>query len=171
MSGGHFNPAVTFAMFLDKRIDVKDMVGYWVFQLVGAVLASLAFGIILSRDAVASTYTVLAKPTVGTFGGVLAEAVLTLIFVTAVLVLSKSQAHSKYLGMGFTLTAVHLIGIVFTGSSVNPARSFAPALVGGTWTDFWVYLVGPLVGAALAWVVYKFVVLGDTDLTDDLDFS
>lgn len=168
ISGGHFNPAVSLAMFLDQRISLTDMVTYWVAQAVGAVLASLALAWVISKDAVATTITAVNEQFVSTFGGFVGEAILTAVFVVAVLVLSKSTSYTKYLGIGFTLAAVHLIGVPFTGSSVNPARSFAPALVGGEWGDIWIYLVGPAVGAVVGWIIYKVVVTGDTDLTDDL---
>ena len=173
VSGGHFNPAVSLGMFLDKRISVTDLVGYWVSQLAGATLASLALAFIISKTAVASTVTALNSTYVDTFGGVVGEAILTAIFVMAILVMSKSTSYSKFLGIGFTLTAVHLIGLGFTGASVNPARSFGPALVGGHWVDYQVYVVGPLVGAVVAWVLYRVIVTGATaampDLTDATD--
>jgi aquaporin Z len=168
VSGGHFNPAVSLAAYLDRRIDLTDMIGYWVAQLVGAVLASGALAVILDADSVGGTATALNKPTVGSLGGVVAEAVLTAIFVLTILVVATHRSHLKFLVIGLTLTAVHLIGIAFTGASVNPARSFGPALIGGTWDDFWVYVFGPLIGAVLAWVLYKVIVTGDTDLVDDL---
>ena len=83
--------------------------------------------------------------------------------------LAKSQAHTKYLGMGLALSAIHFVGLVFTGASVNPARSFAPALVGNTWDGFWLFVLGPLAGAVLGWVLYRVVVLGDTDFSDDAE--
>jgi aquaporin Z len=166
ISGGHFNPAVSLGVYLEGRIGLRDMVGYWMSQLAGAVIASLAFAVILDTDSVATTATQIAKPTVSTFGGLIAEIVFTTVFVLAVLVLAGSRSDTKYLGMGLAYTAVHLIGIVFTGASVNPARSFAPALVGGEWTDFWVYVVGPLVGGALAWVLSTLVVTGEGDRGD-----
>lgn len=168
ISGGHFNPAVSLAMFLDQRISAADMVGYWVAQLAGGILASLALAFIISKDAVAGTITVVNSQFVDTFGGFVGEAILTMIFVMAVLVMSKSTSYTKYLGIGLTLTAVHLIGIPFTGASVNPARSLAPAIVGGEYNDIWIYLAGPAAGAVLAWVLYKFIVTGDTDLVDDI---
>ena len=168
VSGGHFNPAVTLGMFLDQRISMADMIGYWASQVIGGVLASLALAFIISKDAVAGTITVINTQYVDTFGGFVGEAILTMVFVMAVLVMSKSTSYTKYLGIGFTLTSVHLIGIAFTGASVNPARSLAPAIVGGEFGDIWVYIAGPAVGAVLAWVLYKFVVTGDTDLMDDI---
>jgi aquaporin Z len=168
ISGGHFNPAVSLGMFLDQRISAADMVGYWVAQLAGGILASLALAFIISKDAVAGTITVVNSQFVDTFGGFVGEAILTMVFVMAVLVMSKSTSYTKYLGIGLTLTAVHLIGIPFTGASVNPARSLAPAIVGGEYNDIWIYLAGPAAGAVLAWVLYKFIVTGDTDLVDDI---
>ncbi|MBU1227634.1 MAG: aquaporin [Actinobacteria bacterium] len=167
VSGGHFNPAVTLAMFLDRRIGFTDTMGYMVAQALGAFLASGVFAIVLSRAAVSQTATQVSA-VISEFEGLIAEAVFTLIFVFAILVLSKSAAHTKYLGMGAALAAVHMLGIPFTGTSVNPARSFAPALVGDTWAGFWVYMVGPMVGAVIAWVLYKLIVEGDTDFSDDL---
>jgi aquaporin Z len=168
ISGGHFNPAVTLGMFLDQRISAADMVGYWVAQVAGGILASLTLAFIISKNAVADTITVVNSQFVDTFGGFVGEALLTTIFVMAVLVMSKSTSYTKYIGIGFTLTAVHLIGIPFTGASVNPARSLAPAIVGGEYNDIWIYLAGPAAGAVLAWVLYKFIVTGDTDLVDDI---
>jgi aquaporin Z len=115
---------------------------------------------------------------VGGFSGFLAEAIFTMVLGAAFLVLAKSQAHTKYLGMGITLSALTFIGLRFTGASMNPARSFAPAIVGDDLSavgfpfsqtnGLWLFFVGPLVGAIIGWVVYKFVVEGDTDLMDDL---
>jgi aquaporin Z len=169
VSGGHFNPAVSLGAFLDGRIKVVDMLWYWVSQVVGALIASLAFAWILSRDSVATTYTQINRAAVDELGGFIAETVFTAIFVMAILVLAKSRAHTKYLGMGITLSAIHLIGLVFTGASVNPARTFAPALVGDTWDGFWLFIVGPMLGAVLGWVLYRVIVVGDTDFTDEFE--
>jgi aquaporin Z len=176
VSGGHFNPAVSLGMFLDQRMSLTDMIGYWVAQVVGAVLASVVLAFVLTSDLVEQTITrfdLAQDPATGGqlidgFGAFLGEALLTMVFVMAVLVLAKSTSYTKYLGIGLTLTAVHLIGAPFTGASVNPARSLAPAIVGGEFGDIWVYLAGPAAGAVLAWVLYKFIVTGDTDLMDDI---
>jgi MIP family channel proteins len=169
VSGGHFNPALSLGAFLDRRIGLIDMLWYWIAQISGALVASLAFLWILDADAVASTYTQINRAAVNEAGGFIAEAVFTMVFVMAVLALGKSRAHIKYLGMGMALSAIHLVGLVFTGASVNPARSFAPALVGNTWDGFWLYVLGPAAGAVLGWVLYRVVVLGDTDFSDDAE--
>lgn len=167
VSGGHFNPAVSLAMFLDRRIGLYDFAGYVISQALGAFLASGAFAIVLSRADVAATATGVSAA-ISEAEGFLAEAVFTMVFVFAILVLSRSRASTRFLGMGAALAAVHMLGIPFTGASVNPARSFAPALVGDAWAAHWVYWAGPLLGAVVAWGLYKVIVEGDTDFTDDL---
>lgn len=157
VSGGHFNPAVSLAMFFDKRITATDLIGYWVSQLVGAALASLTIAWILTTDFVAQTVNALGRPTVDALGGVVGEAVLTAVFVLTILVVTRVASEVKYLAIGFALAAVHLIGVPITGASVNPARSFGPALVSAEWGDFWVYLAGPAIGALVAWVLFSAV--------------
>jgi aquaporin Z len=173
VSGGHFNPAVSLGAFLDQRISLTDMFAYWVAQIAGAVIASFAWAFVVNSDFVALSTTRLGiNPGTGepltTFDGIFGEALFTLVFVMAVLVLMKSTSYTKYIGMGFTLAAVHFVGVPFTGASVNPARTLGPAIVGGEYGDLAVYLIGPAIGAVLAWVLYKFIVTGDTDLMDDI---
>ena len=166
VSGGHFNPAVSLGAFLDKRISLSDMLFYWVSQVAGALIASFALVYLASKAAVATTVNGLGG--LEAFKGLVGEAILTAIFVMAILVLSKSASYTKLLGIGLTLTAVHLAGIGFTSAGVNPARSLAPAIASGEFGDVWVFLLGPAIGAILGWVLYKFIVTGDTDLTDDV---
>src|SRR3990172_8996550 len=164
VSGGHFNPAVSLGAFLDRRIELNQMLGYWVFQLVGAVLASLSLALVTSKDTVAATVTAL-HPEVEAFQGFFWEMLMTAVFVTAILVLAKKGTRPRWLGIGLVLTAVHLAAVGISGASVNPARSFGPALVSGEWTDIWVYIVGPVAGAIVAWVLYKVIITGDLDFT------
>ena len=166
VSGGHFNPAVSLGAFLDKRISLSDMLFYWVSQVAGALIASFALVYLASKAAVATTVNALGG--LEAFKGLVGEAILTAIFVMAILVLSKSASYTKLLGIGLTLTAVHLAGIGFTSAGVNPARSLAPAIASGEFGDIWVFLLGPAIGAILGWVLYKIIVTGDTDLTDDV---
>ena len=166
VSGGHFNPAVSLGMFLDKRISLNDMLFYWVAQVAGALLASLALAYLASKAAVETTANALGG--LEAFKGVVGEAILTAVFVMVILVASKFSSYTKFLAIGFALLAVHLTGIGFTSAGVNPARSLAPAIVSGEFGDIWVYLLGPAIGAIIGWVLYKFIVTGDTDLTDDI---
>ncbi|MFV9673719.1 MAG: MIP/aquaporin family protein [Acidimicrobiia bacterium] len=164
VSGGHFNPAVSLAMVLDKRIDPLSMAGYWVAQLVGAVLASLTLLVATSTEAVASTMTTFGAG-IEAWEAFLFEVVFTAIFLAVILKVTTSENSGKtaFLGIGLTLTMIHLVLIPFTGTSVNPVRSLGPGIVGGVWTDQWVYWIAPLVGAALGWALYKLVTSGDTE--------
>jgi len=169
VSGGHFNPAVSLAAFLDRRIGLIDMVGYWVMQVAGALAASALLAWVYSRQYVSFTYTSLNREQgINELSGFFTEAALTLVFVFVILVLGKKKGTTKYIGMAMTLTLIHLVGLVMTGASVNPARSFAPALVGGTWDGFWVFVAGPALGAIVAWALYKVIVEGDISLGDDV---
>jgi aquaporin Z len=160
VSGGHYNPAVSIAMFLDGRLALSDLIGYVVAQLAGAVGGSLLLLFATSQDAVASTATV-PGPT-GDWTAFEIEVVFTAIFVAVILQASRSDRFgpSALLAIPLALVAVHLAAIPFSGSSVNPARTFGPALVGNEWTGFWIYVIAPPIGAAIAWAIHKFVVRG-----------
>jgi aquaporin Z len=157
VSGGHYNPAVSLAMFLDGRLSSGDLVRYWGAQFVGGILGSLVLLIATSRLAVKATATVPGPQGAGT--AFLIEFVFTAIFVSVILQASVSRQFgaTALLAIPLTLVAVHLAAIPFSGSSVNPARSLGPALVGNRWTDFWIYLIAPPLGAILAVGVHKYV--------------
>ena len=158
VSGGHFNPAVSLAMFLDRRLGAKHLVGYWVSQFLGAILGALILLLATSKNDVASTAT---KPASnGT--AFLIELVLTAVFVLVILQASISGRFgaSALIAIPLTLVTIHLAAIPFSGSSVNPARTFGPDLVGNTWTGIWIYLAAPPLGAALGWAIHAGVVAG-----------
>jgi aquaporin Z len=165
--GGHFNPAVTLGLFLDRRLGAAETVMRWIAQVVGAVLAGLGLLLMTSSDDVAKAATVPGEG--GVRAAIFVEIICTAIFVLVILEVttSKGFASTTYVAIGLTLLAIHFIAVPFSGSSVNPARSFGTALIGNHWTDFWIYIVGPPVGAILGWVIYAIVVKGDTNLRDD----
>ncbi len=151
VSGGHFNPAVTIAMWLDKRTPTSDLGGYLIAQFAGAVVASavvLAASDQASVAATANSYT-------NTATGLVSEFVLTTIFVLVILASTRTSAGIAGMVISFTLAAVHFAGIPFSGASVNPARSFGPAIVGGNASQLWLYLVAPTAGGAIAWVLWR----------------
>ena len=157
VSGGHFNPAVSLAMFVSGRLPSGELVRYWAAQFAGAILASLLLALATSRNAVAAT---------GTYPGIegsgtafLMEVVFSAIFVAVILQASVSAQFggSALLAIPLALVAVHLAAIPFSGSSVNPARSFGPDLIGGEWDGIWIYLIAPPIGALIAVAVHKFV--------------
>ena len=163
VSGGHFNPAVSIAMFLDGRLSAADLLGYVVAQLAGAVGGALLLLLATDQDTVAGTATVPASN--GTAFEM--EVVFTAIFVAVILQASRSERFgtSALLAIPLTLVAVHLAAIPFSGASVNPARTFGSALVGNTWDGFWIYVIAPPIGAAIAWGVHRYVVRGWADAT------
>ena len=159
VSGAHFNPAVTIAMVLDKRTTGMDAVGYIVAQLIGAVAASALLLGLSGNAAVVSTTSApgdaLTGSLNGAMGALVVEATLTAIFLLVILTVTKKAAHMAGIAIGLTLTAAHFAGIPFSGASLNPARSLGPAIVTGTFTDIWVWIVGPIVGGIIGWAIYR----------------
>ena len=167
LSGGHFNPAVSLAMLLDRRINARDMLSYWIAQFIGAIGASAALAALSDTDTVKATVNGSASDSKGFFS----EIILTAIFLLVILQVTKSKefGSTTLIAIPLTLTVIHLAGIPFSGASVNPARSFGPALISGENMDqIWIYLLAPLVGAIVGWMIHTVVVKGDTKLVDNL---
>ena len=158
ISGGHYNPAVSLSMFLSGRLEAPALLRYWLAQLAGGVLASLAILAAVSRDDVAGTVTGVGAGS-SAWDALWLEVLLTAIFVAVILHSSRSERvqGTALLAIPLALVAVHLAAIPVSGASVNPARSFGPALVGGEWGDFWIYLVGPLAGGAIGAAAHGFL--------------
>jgi aquaporin Z len=162
VSGAHFNPAVTLAMLMDGRTSFGDAIGYWVAQFAGAGVASLVVWAASSRLDVAATVTTYTKQSTG----ILVEVALTAVFVWVILAVTKRGASHAPLAIALTLVAVHIAGIPFSGASVNPARSFAPAVVSGdpkALEQLWVYIVFPLVGSLIAYGLYRLFPVVEAD--------
>ena len=169
VSGCHINPAVSLGVLLAGRMEKKDFLGYVIAQCAGAFVGAAILALIFKLGGV--------KDMTGGFGsnglagvngsaaaGLLVEIVLTFIFLMCILgVTSPKAKHGSFGGLviGLTLTGVHILGIGLTGTSVNPARSLGPALIAAFTGNtaplacLWVFIVGPLVGVALAAIVYK----------------
>lgn len=156
ISGCHINPAVSIAMLVSGKMKIKDFIGYVVAQFAGAIAGAAILGAILgSNESLGQN---------GLYNGdiiasLIVEVILTFVFVLAILGVTSRIKNSSVAGIviGLTLTLVHVFGIYFTGTSVNPARSFGPALfVGGeALSNVWVFIVAPLLGGVLAALVYK----------------
>jgi len=168
-SGGHFNPIVSLAMFLDRRMGAREVVPYWIAQFIGAVLGALALLLMSSSDDVAQAATVPGSH--GVRGAFFAELFCSALFMIVILAVTKSTTSKStvYVAIGLTLLAIHFAIVPFSGSSVNPARSFGTALIGNRWTDFWIYIIPPPLGAILGWLIYTIVVKGRTDIRGDLE--
>lgn len=171
ISGCHVNPAVSLAVLINGGMTAKDFVGYVVAQVIGAFCGSGLLAAIFKLGGVEDlTGGFGANGLAGVNGsivaGLLVEVVLTFIFVMCIMGVTSSKAgHGSFGGLiiGLTLTFVHILGIGLTGTSVNPARSIAPAVVaaisgnGDPLACLWIFIVAPLVGGALAALCYKFL--------------
>ncbi len=171
ISGCHINPAVSLGVLLSGGMTVKEFIGYVVAQCLGALAgAGLLAAIFGLGDVTDMTGGFGSNGLAGVGGsvvaGLLVEIVLTFIFVMTILgVTSKKAGHGSFGGLiiGLTLTLVHILGIGLTGTSVNPARSIGPAIVAAITGNsdplscLWVFIVGPLIGAVLAAIVYKYL--------------
>jgi aquaporin Z len=168
VSGGHFNPIVSLGMFLDRRLSALDTIWYWIAQIAGAIAASLLILVIYAdRGAVKATATRSSADARGFF----LELICSAIFVAVILQVTRSDRYgpSALLAIPLTLFVIHIALIPFTGSSVNPARTLGPDLVGATaWSDIWIYLLAPPAGAIVGWAAHMVTVRGDTSLRDDL---
>ena len=155
VSGCHINPAITLGCFLSKRISAKDCAMYMVFQVIGAFIGSALLWLLTSNSGLEGTGANDLQEGVNVVGGLLAEIVFTCVFVLVVLGTTdakKGAGNFAGLAIGLSLVLVHLVCIRYTGTSVNPARSIAPAVFqGGTaLTNLWIFIVGPFVGAICA---------------------
>lgn len=172
VSGCHINPAVTFGMYADKRISLTDLFGYWIGQFIGGIIAALVLMLVINNCAdlggVAAAglgcngYGEASSTGISMLGACLVEVILTMVFVLTILGVTADGKTGHFGGIviGLTLTFVHIMGIPLTGTSVNPARSFGPALVmafeGNTLAldQVWVFIFAPLVGAGLAAAIF-----------------
>jgi aquaporin Z len=167
ISGGHVNPAVTFGALLSRRIGIIDAVGYWIAQLAGGLVGALLLLWLMrtspfySKSRIglgANGYGAQSILHVSAGGAFLAEVLLTTAFVLVVLSVTREDAGAAVsgVGIGVALALANMIGVPFDGASVNPARSFGPAVVAGgvAFSQLWVFLLAPLVGGLLAAILY-----------------
>ena len=169
ISGCHVNPAVSIGMWIDGRMETKDLLLYIVFQCIGAIIGIAILAVIINSSAHLGGYMTTglgqngfgAASAVGlhVVGAVIVEVILTFVFVFTVLGVTKKAENATIAGIviGLTLAFVHILGIPLTGTSVNPARSLAPALFmgGQALQQVWVFILAPIVGAVIAGLLYK----------------
>lgn len=167
ISGCHVNPAVSLSMLVSKKMSVKDFIGYVVSQIAGAfagtgILYAILKGTSIGTDALgANGYGALSATEITLVGAIIVEIILTFVFIYTILGVTSDESKSNVAGIviGLTLTFVHLLGIGLTGTSVNPARSLAPAVVQGgkALEQVWVFIVAPLAGGVLSALVFKYL--------------
>ena len=168
ISGCHVNPAVSLAMLINKKMSFKDFICYVISQILGAFAGTGILYFILKSIPVvkeitlgANGYESASMVNLNLAGAIVVEIILTFIFVYCVLGVTQDKSKSSVAGIvvGLALTFVHILGIGLTGTSVNPARSLAPAVVmgGDAVKQVWVFIVAPFAGAIIAAITYKFL--------------
>jgi aquaporin TIP len=166
ISGGHVNPAVTFAQMLSGKMSFAKSVVYIAAQLGGAAVGALLLKAViagpleagLGAHGLGSTLLLENQVGDGAGAGLVVEIILTFVLVFVVFATAvdpRGNATIAPLAIGLAVLIDHFVGIPLTGASMNPARSFGPALVANVWTDWWIYWVGPLVGGGIAGLVYE----------------
>lgn len=162
ISGCHINPAVSFGLFIAGKMKLSEFVKYVIAQVLGAIAGSGLLALCLGSTSSlgANGYGAGTLATTVLIAMVV-EIILTFIFVTAILGVTDKSENSSVAGIviGLTLTLVHLLGIKFTGTSVNPARSLAPALFQGglALKQVWLFIVAPIIGAGISGLFYKYI--------------
>lgn len=162
VSGCHINPAVSIAMLVNKKMNAKEFLGYIVSQFLGATVGAAALYAIVGDAAKLGCNSLYNGNVLASF---VMEVILTFVFVIAIIGVTSKVENGAVAGLviGGALVLVHLLGIAFTGTSVNPARSFGPALIAllagskDAFACIWIFLLAPLAGGALAAVVYNFL--------------
>lgn len=165
ISGCHINPAVSISLTVAGKMEVKECIKYVISQIVGAFLGSLLLWACLGQREALGANGFGVTNDITPWIALLVEVILTFFFTVTILGVTDKKENSQISGIviGFTLTLVHLFGIPFTGTSVNPARSLAPAVLqgGDALKQVWVFLLAPIAGAILAGLFYKFILKTD----------
>jgi aquaporin Z len=168
ISGGHFNPAVTFGFVVTRRMELPLAAVYWFTQLLAATIAALALRFIFPSQANLDGGVPQVNEAVDLGPAVLTEAILTFFLVWVVFATAADPGGAfksiAGLAIGLTITFDVLMGGPLTGAAMNPARAFGPELVQNLWSDWWVYWVGPLAGGGIAALLYEFLYLREPAL-------
>ena len=170
ISGCHINPAVSLAMLINKKMTVKEFVFYVIAQVLGAILGiGILYGIMAASSDLdiavqglgANGFGDASSVGLNVWGAILVEIILTFVFIYTILGVTSDESKSSVAGIviGLTLAFVHIMGIPLTGTSVNPARSLAPAIFlgGEALKQVWVFIVAPFIGSALSAVTFKYL--------------
>ena len=164
ISGAHINPAVTIPMMITKKISIADGIGYIIFQLIGAVVAAFSLKMILPEIGAKVNFGTQGGPSEllnnSVMAGITVEIILTFFLVTVIFLTAvhkKAPAGIHGISIGGMVFLLHLVGVPLTGASMNPARTFGPALVSGFWELHWLYWLAPIIGGIIAGVIMNYV--------------
>lgn len=162
ISGCHVNPAVSLAAFVAGRMSAKEMVTYWIAQFIGAVIGAGILAMIAKTGMASLGQNGWGPGYLGEYSlqaAALFEVVMTAIFVIVILGVTGARGHGAFAGVaiGITLAVIHIVGIQVTGVSVNPARSFGPAVLAGgqALSQVWLFFVAPAVGAVIGALLFR----------------
>ncbi|XP_004175276.5 aquaporin-4 isoform X2 [Taeniopygia guttata] len=168
ISGGHINPAVTVAMVCTRKISLAKSVFYILAQCLGAIVGAGILYLVTPPSVVGGLGVTAVHRDLSAGHGLLVELIITFQLVFTIFASCDSKRSdvtgSVALAIGFSVAIGHLFAINYTGASMNPARSFGPAVIMGTWENQWVYWVGPIIGAVLAGALYEYVYCPDVEL-------
>jgi len=164
ISGAHINPAVTIPMMITKKISVADGIGYIIFQLIGAVVAAFSLKAILPEIGAKVNFGTQGGPSEllnnSVMAGITVEIILTFFLVTVIFLTAvhkKAPAGIHGISIGGMVFLLHIVGVPLTGASMNPARTFGPAVVSGFWELHWLYWLAPIIGGIIAGVIMNYV--------------
>lgn len=169
VSGCHVNPAVSIGFLVSKRMEVKECICYIISQVLGGIFGATVLTLILRSNGSLGTngfgkYSALG---IDMTQALIVEAILTFVFVFVILAVTSKPDFSAIAGLiiGLTLVIIHIFGIPFTGTSVNPARSLGPAILAGgdALSQVWVFIVAPIIGGICAGLLYTFLFSGSEE--------
>ena len=170
ISGAHINPAVTIPMMITKKISVGDGIGYIIFQLIGAVVAAFSLKAILPELGAKVNFGTQGGPSEllnsSIMAGITVEIILTFFLVTVIFLTAvhkKAPAGIHGISIGGMVFLLHIVGVPLTGASMNPARTFGPAVVSGFWELHWLYWLAPIVGGIIAGVIMNYVFVNNAE--------
>ncbi|XP_055481566.1 aquaporin-4 isoform X3 [Psammomys obesus] len=172
ISGGHINPAVTVAMVCTRKISIAKSVFYIAAQCLGAIIGAGILYLVTPPSVVGGLGVTTVHGNLTAGHGLLVELIITFQLVFTIFASCDSKrtdvTGSIALAIGFSVAIGHLFAINYTGASMNPARSFGPAVIMGNWENHWIYWVGPIIGAVLAGALYEYVLCPDVELKRSL---
>ena len=164
ISGAHINPAVTIPMMITKKISIGDGIGYIIFQLIGAIVAAFSLKAILPEIGAKVNFGTQGGPSEllnsSIMAGITVEIILTFFLVTVIFLTAvhkKAPAGIHGISIGGMVFLLHIVGVPLTGASMNPARTFGPAVISGFWELHWIYWLAPIVGGIIAGVIMNYV--------------
>ena len=164
LTGGHINPAVTIAMLISNKITLRNSLFYIMAQVTGASLAVFVLNSFMWKIDGLGVHNL--SQNISTLDGFVIESILTAFLVIIIMFVVKDKNPLAPFAISLYVLVIHLVAINLTGASINPARSFAPALIHNEWTNHWLYWIAPIIGGISGAVIYTFLFGSKSDKKD-----